>query len=141
MSDTPLEVSIALPFSLDSTGNVAKSSTQEKIWADRVHAVIGTALAERIMRPEFGTRIPSNVFDGLSDTASKLKQEVNVAFAQFLDALVLLEVEVSEDPSQGQVSATITYQLPNRETNTTTVGLAVLLGNSPIYEEYPWQRQ
>lgn len=132
-----VETAISFPFSLDSYGNVAKTTDQSKIWADRVRSVIGTALGERVMRPEFGTNASVELFSGMSTAGESIKRSIYAAFATFLPMLTLSDVSVSsEEKEEGIVSVDITYGLPNEVEVTTTLGVAYISGNKPIYEEY-----
>lgn len=129
------ERAISLPFSIDSYGNVSSTKDQSKIWADKVRSVVGTTVGERVMRPDFGTQIPFATFNGRQVVADATKRELYTAFAKFLPALTLQNVEVTfgEDDI---VAADVTYALPNQEEVTLTVGLAYITGDAPIYEEF-----
>jgi phage baseplate assembly protein W len=129
------ERAISLPFSIDSYGNVSSTKDQSKIWADKVRSVVGTSVNERVMRAEFGTKIPFATFNGRELVAEITRRELFSAFAKFLPALTLQEVSVSFGDDD-QVIAEITYSLPNQQDITTTIGLAYISGNSPIYEEF-----
>lgn len=129
------ESTIALPFSINAFGNVATSSSQEKIWADRVRVVIGTALGERVMRPGFGTEIPSLVLGDAERGADALKDQVRLAFTRDLSLLELSSVDVSFDNTSGVLNVEIIYSLPNQQMQTVTMGFAKLTGNYPIIEE------
>jgi phage baseplate assembly protein W len=135
MANQNIERAISLPFSIDSYGNVSSTKDQTKIWADKVRSVVGTTVGERVMRTDFGTQIPYATFNGRQVVADATKRELYTAFAKFLPALTLQEVDVtfSEDTL---VSADVTYALPNQEEVTITVGLAYIAGDAPIYEEF-----
>ena len=129
------EKSISLPFTIDSYGNVASTTSQSKIWADRVRSVIGTAVRERVMRPSFGTLIPYALFETSTLASEEIQAEVEKAFSSQLTILTLQNTEVSYDEYSGTVSVTITYDLPNNEQVTTTVGLILVQGTTPSYKE------
>jgi phage baseplate assembly protein W len=135
MASKHFERAISLPFSIDSYGNVSSTKDQSKIWADKVHSVVGTTFGERVMRSEFGTKIPFATFNGRQLVAEVTRRELFNAFAKFLPALTLQDVAVSFG-DEDQVIAEITYSLPNQQDVTTTIGLAYISGNSPIYEEF-----
>ena len=129
------EVAIALPFTLTSYGSIGTTTDQSKIWADRVRSVIGTTLRERVMRPTFGTTI-THAFMETQDTASiSITSEVSSAFALLLPNLTLNSVDTSVDEYSGEVSATISYSLPNNDVVDTTVAIANVIGTLPPYEE------
>lgn len=129
------EKAIALPFSIDSYGKVASTQEQSKIWADRVRSVIGTSLRERIMRPTFGTLIPFAMFETDSTAESQIRIEVEQAFTQQLSLLTLENVTVTVNEYTNVLSVNVIYALPNNETVSTVVGLVLVDGANPIYQE------
>jgi phage baseplate assembly protein W len=129
------EKAIALPFSINSFGRVTDTTEMSKIWADRVRSVIGTALRERVMLPDFGTDIPSSVFETTEEADSQIQTEVIRAFNEQLSALTLDEVTSTFDEFTGVMNVDITYALPNDEVINTSIGLVSLAGTAPIYEE------
>ena len=128
------EYAISLPFRIDDFGGVANTSNQINIWADRARSAIGTALAERIMRPDFGTEIPATSFDSVSNMQNLIEPEINKAFQTWLPLLELNSVTVSYDEPSNYITAEVLYTLPNREQTSVSIGVAVLNGNSPIQE-------
>ena len=129
------EVTIKLPFSIDPYGKVAQTTEQSKIWADRVRSVIGTVLRERVMRPQFGTIIPYALFESSGTAVTEVKAEVSKAFAAQLPLLRLQSVSVVLDEYTNILTTEITYDLPNNEQVVTNLGLILLRGNNPPYEE------
>lgn len=129
------EVAITMPFSIDSFGRVGKTDSQEKIWADRVAAAIGTVQYTRIMRPSFGSDIASTEFELYEDTSDIIQQLVERAFEQHLTLLELQDVVVTGSPEAGTIAAEIIYELPNGKTVSTAVGVAQLLGDELLTEE------
>ena len=129
------ETALAIPFSIDSYGKVVTVTGQDKIWADRVRSVVGTSVRERIMRPEIGTLVAKSVYDNQEEAANSITSEITFAFNNQLPILELIEVQVSNDVTRGIINATIIYSLPNTTQVETTIGIAYLNGNAPIYEE------
>lgn len=129
------EEAIAVPFSIDEFGRVRPASTQSTIWEDRVLSVIGTSVRERVMRPTIGTVIPFSLFETDDDAASEIKAEVNKAFVRQLPLLTLISTRLSLEEVSNTLSVTITYALPNEEVTSTTVGVIVIDGTNPLYEE------
>lgn len=129
------ETAISLPFSIDPYGKVAQTTDQTKIWADKVRSVIGTALRERVMRPTFGTDIPSAVFETQEDADGRILELVSTSFNTQLPRLDLQSVSNSFDQYSGTLTVDITYALPNEEIVSTTVGLIVVSGTLIPYEE------
>lgn len=129
------EVAISLPFSIDSFGGIGTTSSQSKIWADKVRSVIGTSVRERVMRPTFGTLIPFSLFNGEESAISEIQEEVRTAFASRLSLLTLNETEVTQGSYEGELIVTITYSLPNEEVQKTSIGFIDIRGVFPPYEE------
>jgi phage baseplate assembly protein W len=129
------EKAIVLPFSINSFGRVTDTTEMSKIWADRVRSVIGTALRERVMLPDFGTDIPSSVFETTEEADSQIQTEVIRAFNEQLSALTLDEVSSTFDEFTGVMNVDITYALPNDEVVNTSIGLVSIAGTAPVYEE------
>jgi phage baseplate assembly protein W len=129
------EIAISLPFRVDPYGKIAVSSDQQKIWADRVKSVIGTALKERVMQPLIGTEIPYSVFNTAEDAAIIIERETQDAFQSQLPLLTLSSVTASIDEFTGIINVITVYDLPNNTTVETVVGIAYIQGNNQIYQE------
>jgi phage baseplate assembly protein W len=129
------EKAIALPFSINSFGKITDTTESKKIWADRVRSVVGTALRERVMRPEFGTDVPSSVFETTEDADAQIRTEVIAAFNSQLPSLTLDDVTSTFDEFTGVMNVEIVYALPNDEVVSTSIGLVSIAGTAPIYEE------
>lgn len=129
-------IAISLPFTFDAFGNVATTSSQEKIWGDRVRLAVGTALGERVFLPDYGTTIPQSLFDSISVVQAAIESGIQAVFAQSLDALSLNEVLIDYDSNQNIVAVEVLYSLPGEdESESVTIGIASLSGNNPITEE------
>ena len=129
------EVAISLPFRIDPYGKVAVSVDQQKIWADRVRSVLGTALRERVMQPLFGTEIPYSVFNTQEDASILIERETQAAFESQLALLSLQSVTTTFDEFTGIINVNTVYELPNNVQVETVIGIAYIQGNNPIYQE------
>jgi len=129
------EVAISLPFRVDPYGKIAVSSDQQKIWADRVRSVLGTALKERVMQPLFGTEIPYSVFHTYEDASVLIERETQAAFETQLPLLSLQSVTTTFDEFTGIINVSTVYDLPNSIQVETVIGIAYIQGNNPIYQE------
>jgi phage baseplate assembly protein W len=126
---------IALPFTIDTYGRVAKAADENKVWADRVLSVIGTGKLTRVYRPEFGSLIDTSFFDVLDSASVIITDSIKQAFYDFLPLLQLDSVELIEDTEQGVLTASISYILPDNTQEQLTVGLAYVSNTDPIYED------
>jgi len=129
------EIGIALPFAVDAYGKVNVTDQQPKLWADRVRSVIGTAIGERVMRPEFGSEISYADFKTADDAAAQIENTVLHSFETQLNKLRLQSVTTSLDEYTDTVNVTIVYALPNQDVITTNLGFAAINGSSPTVKE------
>lgn len=128
------EYTIALPFSISDFGSVSSTTSQEKIWADRVRSVVGTSIFERVLRPQFGTDIPRTIFDTEEVMRNKIEEEINKSFTLYLPLLTLESVTTEFDERTSVITATILYQLPNEEEAVLSIGIATISPDQPISE-------
>jgi phage baseplate assembly protein W len=129
------EVAIALPFAIDDFGSVATTTLQAKIWADRARSAIGTTLAERVFRPEYGTTIPSKLWDSVTTMEEAIEEQIESVFERDLQNLTLDDVVVTYDEKTETVFAEVSYFLPNNEQTSVTIGVATISSTDPIVEE------
>lgn len=129
------EKAIALPFAIDPYGKVGATQEQSKIWADRVRSVLGTAVRERLMRATFGTLIPFALFETDTTAESQIRVEVEQAFVKQLSLLSLQSIVVTIDSYTNVLNVEVIYALPNNEVVSTIVGLVLVDGANPIYQE------
>ena len=87
------------------------------------------------MRPTFGTLIPFSLFNNVENAIVEIKEEVTRAFSRQLKLLTLKDTFVEQDFYTNSLKVTVTYSLPNQETNKTSIGFVIVRGTLPIYEE------
>ena len=129
------EVALVVPFTLDGNGNIVTTNNQSQIWSNRVRALIGTRLGERVMRPEYGAKIGEALFNTVGSMSDIVTREVNRVFGEYLPLLTLSEVSVNHNELTNELIVNISYQLPNATTATTQVGVVVVSTTNPLYEE------
>ena len=138
------EVAVLLPFSIDTFGKVTTAVTQSDIWGGRALSVLGTALRERVLRPNFGTLIPFFMFDTTDSATEEITAEVRKAFATQLPLLTLNSVDITLDnysqnayveSTSDRLKVSVKYSLPNNQEQTTVIGFIVVNSTNPIYEE------
>jgi phage baseplate assembly protein W len=130
-----METSISLPFKVTSYGSIATTTEQSKIWSDRVRAVIGTNIRERVMLPDFGTLVPEAFMQTEEDAEATIKTEVERGFTKYLDQLTLSSVSITFDEYSNTTNVTILYQLPNNEEASVTIGVVTNIGTLPQTQE------
>lgn len=130
------EVALVLPFSLNPlTGSIITTNNQDQIWEDRVRMAVQTGLGERVMRPAYGTKIPSALFDTITGFETTLTNELNKIFVEQLPLLELVTIEPNHSVKDNRLSVSITYKLPNNNETTTKIGVMVVSDTNPPYEE------
>ncbi len=106
---------ITLPFSFDSSGAVAYTQDEKKIWQDRVVLVLMTRLNERVMRPTFGSEVKDSLFETEEAATTMIKKATSVAFSRWLPQLELLGVSTTVDPVDGYIVVEVIYRYSPRE--------------------------
>ena len=87
----------AFPLRTDPTGRIALVSREQEI-EESIRLILGTALGERPMRPEFGCAIHDYVFDSAdTETAAKVAAAVRASLRRWEPRIEVREVIVSFD--------------------------------------------
>lgn len=86
------------PIEVDSaTGRIRMSSYEENI-EESVRIILGTRKGERVMEPEFGSRLHEYAFEEADYTTRySMKNEVEHALAQWEPRITDIRAEVSDD--------------------------------------------
>ncbi len=131
------EKAISLPFTIDGYGGIAATTSQEKIWADRVRVAINTGVTERVNNLRFGTNLSREVFNETSVVENALRAEIQTAFSVYLKLLTLNSVDITFNEIDNQVIAEVSYSIPDGRDNTLVVGTAVIFDGNLENEERP----
>ena len=129
------EKAISLPFRISPDGNIAFTTDQSRIWADRVKSGLGTIIGERVLRSDFGSEIPMLALDTTTSLTDSITEQINTLFNALFPTLVLSGVSVELEETNGYANITVEYTLPNQDRLVTQIGTAILSGNLPLYEE------
>lgn len=125
---------ISLPFSFNQSGAISYTTDEKKIWTDRVVLTLMTRLNERVMRPTFGSEVPSSVFETMDGARVLIQKSVSAAFSRWLPTLVLVGVEVQE--IDGELIADITFRyIPDGDDESVRVKTAILSRSGDILLE------
>src|SRR5713226_2461268 len=93
-----LGVGFNIPFTVGSNGGIQLSKYESNI-EESVRIVIGTALGERQMLPEWGCRIHDFVFaPNNTSTQTLVAHHVEEALAKYEHRIRSIEVEAMPDP-------------------------------------------
>jgi phage baseplate assembly protein W len=129
------EAAIALPFKISSQGGIGMAQSQAQVWSDRVKGAINTRVGERVMFSRFGTEIANYEWSTQTDMENAVLTEIENLFTTFFPTLTLDQVSVEYDDINNSVLVDVEYTTPNMDSIKTNVGVAVVAGNLPIYEE------
>lgn len=87
----------AFPPQIDSQGKVALTSQTNEI-NQAIRLIIGTALGERVMRPDFGCRIHELIFDpNNQQTHATAERYVEEALGRWEPRIIVNDVTARED--------------------------------------------
>lgn len=90
-------VGIAFPFRADETGFPRANSGLELI-TDSIQVILLTEVGERLMRPNFGSRLRSYLFENVDDfTMEAIKAEVFRALLEQEPRVIILNIDVAEE--------------------------------------------
>ena len=129
------EKALSLPFTFDSTGNIANTVDQSKIWQDKVRSAVGTILGERVMRSNFGSDVSFSQFDTVGEIQRTIEENVSALFSSTFPTLEVKDVLAEYIVSSQELVVSVEYLLPNQDEVKTQVGIATLSGTQPLYEE------
>lgn len=106
----------AFPLRVDGRGQV-ETATGEKSISDSVRLILGTAIGERVMRPDFGCAIHDLVFHPLNaNTCSEISLYVNQALVKWEPRIDQVKIRSYPDPgAENTVLIIIEYRV--RSTN------------------------
>lgn len=128
------EVAIALPFRIDAQGNVATSTDQGAIWADRLKGAVGTISGTRLMRSTYGSDLSQGFMDTTDAINAVIQDEVAKIFVNQFPTLTLISVSVDWSIDTNIVNADVLYRLPSQDEAQTTVGIAILASDDLLKE-------
>ncbi len=107
---------IAFPMGVDAYGALATSGHEDNI-SEAIQIILGTAIGERIMRPEFGCRIHDLVFHPVNpNTCALASISVREAITKWEPRVEDVQVFVYPDPTaENAILVNIEYRV--RRTN------------------------
>lgn len=108
---------ITLPFSISESYGISFTTSENKIWKDRVFLAVMSGLNERVMRPTYGTQIKTAIFENEAIAAPLVEATVRTGFSQWLPSLVLQNLNIELDIDTMHLNITINYKLPNETTD------------------------
>ena len=93
----------AFPLRTDATGRIALVAREQEI-EESIRLILGTAIGERPMRPEFGCAIHDYIFDGAdTETASRVAAAVRASLRRWEPRIDVRDVIVSFDSENSSI--------------------------------------
>lgn len=134
------QVELDQPFAIDAQGRIAFTSDPTEILRNRVRMVVGTEIAERVMRPTYGTPLQALLFEGDDDlTVSIITSDIEKALAEWEPGVIVQSVYLDFGSTQldGDIGVNVIYSAANSplETLTLAVNNAILFRGGTIQEE------
>ncbi|MCP4664711.1 MAG: GPW/gp25 family protein [bacterium] len=107
---------LAFPVEVDGQGRLPCATAEAKVQQSLL-VVLATARGERVMRPQFGSRLHELVFEPLSaSTKGRVAHYAAEAITAWEPRVDLLGVDVKEDPAtRGKLLVDVDYRV--RATN------------------------
>ncbi len=99
----------ASPLGVNVQGNIQLSSDERNL-EESIYVILGTNLAERVYRPNFGSRLSELVFAPLNtETLLMIRLYVQEALDMWEPRIVVDGIITEADPIRGRVDITINY--------------------------------
>jgi hypothetical protein len=111
-----LGVGVKFPFSVGANGGIQYSKYEDNI-EESVRVIIGTAIGERQMRPEFGCGIHDYVFaPNTTGTHTLVAHHIEESLVKWEHRIRNVQIEVKTDPDQEErIICDVRYEI--RATN------------------------
>jgi phage baseplate assembly protein W len=111
-----LGVGWGFPVELNSSREVSVVKYEDDI-RQAIWIILGTAVGERVMRPDFGAGLQALVFEPINTTTMALvRQRVQEALTLWEPRIDNITVQITAQPAQGRLMIDIHYRV--RTTNT-----------------------
>jgi phage baseplate assembly protein W len=100
MSEDFIGSGIAFPLRTDAGGRLALVSGEQEL-EESIRLILGTALGERPMRPDYGCGIHDYVFAPIdADSFGRIAYEVQTSLIRWEPRIVVQDVQVAASPMQ-----------------------------------------
>ena len=114
-----VSIGLTLPFNRGSSGLFPQSETTLEQAGSNIKNLLLTAKGERVMQPDFGSRLRELLFEQYTeDLEERVREEIQQAMSTWLPYIVISQVDVIQDetnPNQTKVDLdfSLNYE-PNR---------------------------
>jgi phage baseplate assembly protein W len=112
---------ITFPFTIDPFGVANTTTSQEKIYQDRVLTLLSTSVGERPMRATYGTDLASALFETQGDATKAIESAIRTAMRTWLPELTVENIDIRSTDDSGRVQVNLSLVLPDFSTTAVTV--------------------
>jgi phage baseplate assembly protein W len=112
---------ITFPFTIDPFGVANTTTSQEKIYQDRVLTLLSTSVGERPMRATYGTDLASALFETQGDATKAIESTIRTAMRTWIPELTVENIDIRSTDDSGRVQVNLSLVLPDFSTTAVTV--------------------
>ena len=112
---------ITFPFTIDPFGVANTTTSQEKIYQDRVLTLLSTSVGERPMRATYGTDLASALFETQGNATKAIESAIRTAMRTWLPELTVENIDIKATDDSGRVQVLLSFVLPDFSTTAVTV--------------------
>jgi phage baseplate assembly protein W len=112
---------ISFPFTLDPFGVVNTTTSQEKIYQDRVLTLLSTTVGERPMRATYGTDIASALFETQGDAEKAAEAAIRTAMRTWLPEVTIERIDMQATDDTGSLRVSLSLVLPDYSSTAVTI--------------------
>jgi phage baseplate assembly protein W len=112
---------ISFPFTLDPFGKTTSTTTQTKIYQDRVLTLLSTAIGERPMRPTYGTNVALAMFENQGNVDKAINDAIRSSISKWIPELTVNNINIVGFLDTGAVTVELNVTLPDFTEDSITV--------------------
>ncbi len=120
---------ISFPLTLDPFGNTNSTTSQTKIYQDRVLTLLSTVVGERPMRPTYGTDVASAMFESQTDAVTAATTAIQSAIKTWIPEITVEDVIAKTTDDSGRLEVLVRVILPDFTSANITAYTTVLNQN------------
>jgi phage baseplate assembly protein W len=112
---------ITFPFTIDPFGVANTTTSQEKIYQDRVLTLLSTSVGERPMRATYGTDLASALFETQGNATKAIESAIRTAMRTWIPELTVESIDIRSTDDSGRVQVLLSFVLPDFSTTAVTI--------------------
>jgi phage baseplate assembly protein W len=112
---------ITFPFTIDPFGVANTTTSQEKIYQDRVLTLLSTSVGERPMRATYGTDLATALFETQGNATKAIETAIRTAIRTWLPELTVENIDIVATDDSGRLQVNLSLVLPDFSTTAVTV--------------------